>query len=40
MKKQAGFTVVEILTVLITLSVIAGACVAIYVGLHFISKFW
>jgi prepilin-type N-terminal cleavage/methylation domain-containing protein len=40
MKKQRGFTVVEILAVLITLSVIAGACGAIYIGLHFIAKFW
>jgi prepilin-type N-terminal cleavage/methylation domain-containing protein len=39
-KKQRGFTVVEILAVLITLSVIAGGCGAIYVGLHFIAKFW
>jgi prepilin-type N-terminal cleavage/methylation domain-containing protein len=40
MKKQRGFTAIEILAVLITLSVIVGAGAAIYIGLHFVSKFW
>jgi prepilin-type N-terminal cleavage/methylation domain-containing protein len=40
MKKQRGFTAIEILAVLITLSVVVGACSVIYVGLHFIGKYW
>lgn len=40
MKRQSGFTLIEILFALASLASIAIAWGAIYIGLHFISKFW
>jgi prepilin-type N-terminal cleavage/methylation domain-containing protein len=40
MKKQRGFTVVEVMAVLVVLTVLTGAGVAIFTAVHFIGKFW
>ena len=40
MRKQRGFTLIEALTALIALTVVAGAVFAVFVLSHFISKFW
>lgn len=40
MKKQSGFTVLELLVSLVGLASIALTIGAIYIGLHFIAKFW
>jgi Tfp pilus assembly protein PilE len=39
-KKQRGFTTVELAAVLLTLCVIAGVVGTIFAAVHFISKFW
>lgn len=40
MKRQRGFIAVEVMAVLVVLTVLAGAVVAILAAAHFISKFW
>ena len=40
MRRQRGFTVVEVLAVMWVLFCVAGAGFGIYVLWHFISKFW
>jgi len=40
MKKQKGFTLIELMIVLSFVAAAAFAGTAIYVAVHFISKFW
>ena len=40
MKKQRGYTLVEMFIVLAFLGIVAVGGVAIYVIAHFLSKFW
>lgn len=40
MKKQRGFTVIELLFAIASLASIGLACGVIYIVLHFIGKFW
>ncbi|WP_223191138.1 prepilin-type N-terminal cleavage/methylation domain-containing protein [Paraburkholderia panacisoli] len=40
MRKQRGFTAIEVLAILLTLCAIAGVGGLIYIAMHFISKFW
>lgn len=40
MRKQRGYTLIELAAMLVVLTVIAGAGFAVFVLSHFIHKFW
>jgi prepilin-type N-terminal cleavage/methylation domain-containing protein len=40
MKKQAGFTLNELLIGIVVAGVLALACFAVYALIHFVCKFW